>query len=110
VPIFDFRINSLSIKPFYFTYQKADTINYQPEELKNRNKNLSDSSKTNKRIIMIIVTRFANLKVRKNVRREKQSFFTNSNTDFFNLAEINKPWFQVSIATVVKFITVTERR
>ena len=84
MPIFDFRINSLSITPFYFTYQKADTINYQPEELKNRNKNLSDSFKTNNRIIIIIVARFADLKVRKNVRWKKRSFFTNSNTDSLN--------------------------
>jgi len=40
-------------------------MNYQPGKLKNRNKNLSVSSKTNNRIIMNIVARFANLKVRK---------------------------------------------
>jgi len=90
VPLFDFRINSLSITTIYFAYQKADTINYQPVKLENRNNSLSDSFKINNRIILI-VARFANSKVRKNVRWEKRSFFTNSNTDSFNLAEIIKP-------------------
>jgi len=56
-------------------------------KLENRNNSLSDSSKTNNRIILI-VARFADSKVRKNVRGKKRSFFTNSNTDSFNLAEI----------------------
>ena len=90
MPKYNFRFKLLIIKQIYFTYQKADTINYQPNKLINRNNNLSDSSKTNNRIILI-VARFADSKVRKNARREKRSFFTNSNTDSFNLAEIVKP-------------------
>jgi len=90
VPKYNFRFKLLIIKQIYFTYQKADTNNYQPVKLENRNNSLSNSSKKNNRII-IIVARFANSKVRKNVRWEKRSFFTNSNTDSFNLAEIIKP-------------------